>query len=91
MLANARLQDLAIEGLIEAKVDEGYVVRALGLTALLPYDLIDEGQRAHTLTGLKLMLKVFQLNKLENFIKLSLLEVKKEKVAQQPLQACEEI
>ncbi len=91
MLANARLRGSAIEGLIEAKVDEGYVVRVLGLTALLPYDLIDEGQRAHTLTGLKLMLKVFQLNKLENFIKLSLLEVKKEKVGQRPLQACEEI
>ncbi len=40
--------------------------------ALLPYSLIDESLRECKLTGLKLKLKVFQLNKLENFIKLSL-------------------
>ncbi len=91
MLADAKLRGLATEGLIEAKIGEGYVVRVLGLIALLPYNLIDESLRTHTLTGLKLMLKVFQLNKLENFIKLSLLEAKKEKPVQRPLTACEEI
>ncbi|AUG45974.1 30S ribosomal protein S1 [Candidatus Hodgkinia cicadicola] len=71
-LTRAKLQDSTAEGLIEAKINSGYVVKVLGLMALLPYSLIDESLRECKLTGLKLKLKVFQLNKLENFIKLSL-------------------
>ncbi|AHL31034.1 MAG: 30S ribosomal protein S1 [Candidatus Hodgkinia cicadicola] len=80
-LAQTKLQDLTTEGLIEAKVDNGYVVKVLGLTALLPYSLIDESLRDCKLTGLKLKLKVSQLNKLENSIKLSLPGSEKEKTA----------
>ncbi|XXN13638.1 MAG: S1 RNA-binding domain-containing protein [Candidatus Hodgkinia cicadicola] len=79
LLTRTKLQDLTVEGLIEAKIDSGYVVKVLGLTALLPYSLIAESLRSRKLTGLKLKLKVFQLNKLENFIKLSLAESEKEK------------
>lgn len=79
MLTLAKFQDLTIEGSIAAEVSNGYVVKVLGLIALLPYSLIDESLRERKLTGLKLKLKVFQLNKLENFIKLSLLGSEKEK------------
>ncbi|AHL30911.1 MAG: 30S ribosomal protein S1 [Candidatus Hodgkinia cicadicola] len=84
-LAQTKLQDLTTEGLIEAKVDDGYVVKVLGLTALLPYSLIDESLRDCKLTGLKLKLKVSELNKLENFIKLSLPGSEKEKTTHQTL------
>ncbi|AUG34097.1 30S ribosomal protein S1 [Candidatus Hodgkinia cicadicola] len=85
VLTRTKLQDSTTEGLIEAKINNGYVVKVLGLTALLPYSLIDESLRECRLTGLKLKLKVFQLNKLENFIKLSLPGSEKEKPAHQPL------
>ncbi|AUG33797.1 30S ribosomal protein S1 [Candidatus Hodgkinia cicadicola] len=83
VLTKAKLQDLTTEGLIEAKINGGYVVKVLGLIALLPYSLIDESLRDCKLTGLKLKLKVFQLNKLENFIKLSLPGSEKEKPTHQ--------
>ncbi len=72
MLTRTKSQDLTTEGLIEAETDSGYVVKVLGLIALLPHSLIAESLRKLKLTGLKLKLKVFQLNKSENFIKLSL-------------------
>ncbi|AIC63883.1 30S ribosomal protein S1 [Candidatus Hodgkinia cicadicola] len=80
-LAKAKSQDSATEGLIEAKTDDGYVVKVLGLTALLPFSLIAESLRDRKLTGLKLKLKVLQLNKSENFIELSLAESEEEKTA----------
>ncbi|AUG91432.1 30S ribosomal protein S1 [Candidatus Hodgkinia cicadicola] len=78
-LAQTKSQDLTTEGLIEAKIDNGYAVKVLGLTALLPCSLIDESLRDSKLTGLKLKLKVSQLDKSENFIKLSLPGSEKEK------------
>ncbi|AUG34211.1 30S ribosomal protein S1 [Candidatus Hodgkinia cicadicola] len=84
-LTRTKLQDSTAEGLIEAKIDNGYVVKLLGLTALLPYSSIDESLRECKLTRLKLKLKVFQLNKLENFIKLSLPGSEKGKPAHQTL------
>ncbi len=63
----------------------------LGLTALLPYSLIAESLRDRKLTGLKLKLKVSQLNKLENFIKLSLPGSEKEETAYQILRDHKEI
>ncbi|ATW06068.1 30S ribosomal protein S1 [Candidatus Hodgkinia cicadicola] len=82
-LTRTKSQGLTTEGLIEAKINNGYVVKVLGLIALLPYSLIDESLRERTLTGLKLKLKVFQLNKSENFIKLSLPGSEREKTAHQ--------
>ncbi|AUG33989.1 30S ribosomal protein S1 [Candidatus Hodgkinia cicadicola] len=90
-LARTKLQDSTAEGLIEAKIDNGYVVKVLGLTALLPYSLIAESLRDRKLTGLKLKLKVSQLNKLENFIKLSLPGSEKEETAYQILRDHKEI
>ncbi|AUG91328.1 30S ribosomal protein S1 [Candidatus Hodgkinia cicadicola] len=84
-LAQTKSQDLTTEGLIEAEIDSGYVVKVLGLTALLPYSLIDESLRDCKLTGLKLKLKVSELNKLEGFIKLSLPGSEKEKTTHQIL------
>ncbi len=83
MLTRTKLQDLTAEGLIEAKIDNGYVVKVLGLIALLPFSLIDESLGEPKLTGSKLKLKVFQLNKSENFIKLSLPGSKKEETTRQ--------
>ncbi|AUG33766.1 30S ribosomal protein S1 [Candidatus Hodgkinia cicadicola] len=84
-LTRTKLQGLTTEGLIEAKISSGYVVRVLGLIALLPDSLMNESLRGCELTGLKLKLKVFQLNKLENFIKLSLLGSETEKTTHQIL------
>ncbi|AUI38859.1 30S ribosomal protein S1 [Candidatus Hodgkinia cicadicola] len=85
VLTRTKSQELTTEGLIEAKISDGYVVKVLGLIALLPYSLINESLRGRKLTGLKLKLKVFQLNKLENFIKLSLLGSEREKTTHQAL------
>ncbi len=82
-LTRTKLQDSTTEGLIEAKIYSEYVVKVLGLIALLPYSLIAGSLCARTLARLKL--KLFQLNKSENFIKLSLLGSEKEKPAHQVL------
>ncbi|ATW05990.1 30S ribosomal protein S1 [Candidatus Hodgkinia cicadicola] len=82
-LTRTKSQDLTAEGLVEAEISNGYVVKVLGLIALLPFSLIAESLRERKLTGLKLKLKVFQLNKSENFIKLSLPGSEKEKTTHQ--------
>ncbi|XXM93330.1 MAG: hypothetical protein AAI946_00110 [Candidatus Hodgkinia cicadicola] len=89
LLIKAKLENLTVEGAIIAKVSEGYVVKVLGLLALLPLNLIDERARALPLIGSKAELSVFQLNKLDNFIKLKLTQPEEKVEVRQALQTDE--
>ncbi|XXN13801.1 MAG: hypothetical protein AAI978_00110 [Candidatus Hodgkinia cicadicola] len=94
LLIKAKLESFMIKGAIEAKVSDGYVVKVLGLLALLPYDLIDESLRSKQLVGRAMLFEVAYLDKLSGFIKLKLNRVGKgqeqEEDFEQDLLACED-
>ncbi|ATY93460.1 30S ribosomal protein S1 [Candidatus Hodgkinia cicadicola] len=72
VLTSISSENLTVKGVIQAKMSEGYVVKVLGLTALLPHNLISESMRSQRLVGHVAALRIFELNKPENIIKLKL-------------------
>ncbi|XXM90153.1 hypothetical protein AADW59_00130 [Candidatus Hodgkinia cicadicola] len=89
-LTNAQLKNTTVNGTIESKLDEGYVVNVMGLTATLPDSLIDKSLQSHPLIGYKAKLKVFELDKAKNIIKLRLIDTREETEAHNKIQPGEE-
>ncbi|WGS83364.1 MAG: hypothetical protein P3M74_00110 [Candidatus Hodgkinia cicadicola] len=70
-LAKALFENKPVEGLIEARVKEGYAVKVCGLVALLPYSLIDRRSWLQLATGLETTFGIAEADKSQGLIILS--------------------
>ncbi|XXM93752.1 hypothetical protein AAHH84_00060 [Candidatus Hodgkinia cicadicola] len=70
-LAQAQSKNGLVEGLIEARVKEGYAVKVFGLVALLPYSLIDKRLWLQLSTGLQTAFGVAEVDEAQDLAVLS--------------------
>ncbi|WGS83503.1 MAG: hypothetical protein P3M72_00060 [Candidatus Hodgkinia cicadicola] len=70
-LTEAQSENNLVEGLIQARVKEGYAVKVCGLVALLPYSLIDKRSWLQLATGLETTFGVAEADKTQGLIVLS--------------------
>ncbi|XXN19760.1 MAG: hypothetical protein AAJB65_00105 [Candidatus Hodgkinia cicadicola] len=86
VLTNTNSENQTVKGLIQTRMSEGYIVKVLGLTALLPHSLVDKSLQLQNLVGHVASLKIFELNKSRNLIKLRLTKTEEETEAAESFQ-----